>query len=169
MHGFAGSLLHHLPFSINCCFLLYFKCHLVHDESQSFDGQMQSNESLGKVWMKKTQRVICGVRNMAWELKDWQIPEWRSHSCCVVDAALFWIWFCLKNIRICQVVDIIFVVRFFLFLLHSSLFQSYCHQHVCKHNGIQNSIFISCWCQVLHLQIFYYFSSKGKGRQMEQR
>lgn len=40
MHGFAVNLFHHLPFSIKFCFLLDSKCHLVHDESQSFDGQV---------------------------------------------------------------------------------------------------------------------------------
>lgn len=42
---------------------LYSKCHLVHDESQSFDGQTKSSESLEKVWMKRTWSVMRGVRN----------------------------------------------------------------------------------------------------------
>lgn len=66
----------------------------------------------------------------------------------------------LNSLRIHQGVDIIFVVRFFLFLLHRTLFYSCFHQHACKHDGVQNSIFVPSWCQILYLHNFYYFSSE---------
>ena len=73
---------------------------------------------------------------------------------------VLWFGSGLNSLRICQGVDIIFIVTIILFSLYSTLFHCCFHQHVSKHNGVQNSVFIPHWCQILHLQNFYYFSSK---------
>lgn len=55
-HGFDKKLLHPVLFLINCCFLLYSKCHLLCHESKSLSGQMQPSAFLEKVWPKRRSK-----------------------------------------------------------------------------------------------------------------
>lgn len=106
---------------------------------------MQSSAFLEKAWMKRRQSNTLGVKQKA-------RGGWLTLPCSEFGSGL-------NSLRIRQGVDIIFV-RFFLFSLHRTLFYSYFHQHACKHNGVQNSIFVPSWCQILYLHNFHYFSSE---------